>query len=422
MAIFETQNKKRMEQGQGIYPLKGIVQHYSWGGYQYIPSLLRQEAPTQQPCAEYWLGAHPNHPAQITTNGLTQPLDQFLSTTSAWALGANAAERFGRLPYLLKILDVRQMLSIQVHPDIPSAQEGFARENAAGIPVNAPHRNYKDDNHKPELMVALSDFWLLHGFKPANLLRQVLLSVPELNFLAPEFEAGGYEGLYRRVMTLPQAQVNEVLQPIINRVLPLYHRGELERSQEDFWVARAAETYCKDGNVDRGIFSIYLFNLVHLRKGEGIFQDARLPHAYLEGQNVELMANSDNVLRAGLTDKYIDVPELLKHVRYEATVPMVLGAHGSEEEEIQFSVPVPEFELYQYQLTGTPHQARASSAEILLVLEGSAMLDDSNGQQVLAQGEAAFVAAGTAYTLAGTPSAVLFRAAVPAGSAATVVV
>lgn len=416
MAIFEPQNTKRMEQGQGIYRLQGIVQHYSWGGYQYIPNLLHQNSNSGQPCAEYWLGAHPNHPAQITTNGQAQPLDRFLASEGAGVLGTAAHQRFGRLPYLLKVLDVRQMLSIQVHPDLAGAQEGFARENEAGIPLNAPHRNYKDDNHKPELMVALSDFWLLHGFKPAALLREVLQSVPELDFLVSEFDHTGYKGLYHRVMTMPQPEVDAVLQPIISRLLPLYHNGELLKSQEDFWVARAAETYCRNGEVDRGIFSIYLFNLLNLRSGEGIFQDARLPHAYLEGQNVELMANSDNVLRAGLTDKHIDVPELLRHVRYEATVPMILGAHASEEEATQFRVPAPEFELYQYQLNSQTFAACAVNAEILLVLEGCALVNSGHTQLQLAQGQAAFVTAGTCYTLAGLAHAVLFRAAVPAGA------
>lgn len=402
-----------MHPSQGIFPLKGIVQHYSWGGFSYIPQLLQQSNTAQQPCAEYWLGAHPNHPSQISVDGEAYALDKFIEKWQAAVLGQAPYQDFGRLPYLLKVLDVRQMLSIQVHPDIPSAQEGFARENAAGIPANAPNRNYKDDNHKPELMVALSDFWLLHGFKPEGQLREVLESVPEFAFLIAAFEQGGYEGLYRKAMTLPQDEVNTLLQPVIDRVLPLYHNGELLQKQEDFWTARAAETYCKNGNIDRGIFSIYLFNLVHLRKGEGIFQQARLPHAYLEGQNVELMANSDNVLRAGLTDKHIDVAELLQHVRYEATIPMVLGAHASEEEEIQFAVPAPEFELYQYQLESNPVAATATSAEILLVLHGRATVKAGATELDLPQGSAAFVSAGTNYTLQGAAATELFRAAVP---------
>lgn len=404
-----------MEQGQGIFPLKGVIQHYNWGGYSFIPDLLHQANDARKPCAEYWLGAHPNHSALITVDGTEVPLHQFIETHYGTVLGASAFQTFGRLPYLLKVLDVRQMLSIQVHPNKASAKIGFDEENRSGIPLNAPNRNYKDDNHKPELMVALSDFWLLHGFKSPALLKEVLQMVPELSFLSDEFATNGYEGLYRRVMTLPQPAVNAVLTPVINRILPLYHNGELQKKGEDFWAARAAETYCKDGNVDRGIFSIYLFNVVHLRKGEGIYQAAQLPHAYLEGQNVELMANSDNVLRAGLTDKYIDVPELLQHVRYEETIPVVLGTHAAKEKEVQFSVPASEFELYQYLLERQQVSLEATSAEILLVLKGKAAVRQGTCQLDLQQGEAAFIAAGTRYTLEGTGDTEVFRAAVPQG-------
>lgn len=402
-----------MKSGGGIFPLKGVVQHYSWGGFDYIPQLLQQTNNGRQPCAEYWLGAHPNHPSVVQTGEGEVPLHRFIESGNGNVLGQNAYQQFGRLPYLLKILDVRQMLSIQVHPDIQSAKEGFERENNLGIAANAANRNYKDDNHKPELMVALSDFWLLHGFKSPGLLTETLETVPELHFLTEEFAANGYEGLYRRVMTMPQAEVNSLLQPIADRIMPLYRNGELMKKSEDFWVARAAETYCKNGDWDRGIFSIFLFNLVHLRKGEGIFQPAQLPHAYLEGQNVELMANSDNVLRAGLTDKYIDVPELLKHVRYQETIPQVLGTHEATKEAEHFSVPAPEFELYQYKLQNKDLALSAAGAEILLVLEGNAAIQEGTQTLNLKTGEAVFVTAGTGYSIVGTPAAVVFRAAVP---------
>jgi mannose-6-phosphate isomerase len=215
-------------------------------------------------------------------------------------------------------------------------------------------------------------------------------------------------------MTMPQTEVNAILQPILDRIVPLYRNGELMIKSEDFWAARAAETYCKDGNIDRGIFSIFLFNLVNLRKGEGIFQPAGLPHAYLEGQNVELMANSDNVLRAGLTDKYIDVPELLKHVQYQETIPQVLGAHEATKESEHFLVPAPEFELYQYKLENKQIALNATGPEILLVLEGGATIEETGGQALnIGAGEAIFVTANTDYIIKAASGAELFRAAVP---------
>jgi mannose-6-phosphate isomerase len=398
---------------QSIYKLKGKVQHYSWGGTQFIPQLLGTENIDRKPFAEYWLGAHPNHSSTLEISGQETSLNQFIQQNKLKALGAEIVERFGALPYLLKVLDVRQMLSIQVHPSKPAAEVGYAAEDAIGIPVTAPNRNYKDENHKPELMVALSDFWLLHGFKPADRLQEVLSAVPDFDFLLQEFEQGGYQALYEKVMLMDQEEVNQILALEVSRVLPLYKNGELLKSQEEFWVARAAETFCKDGQYDRGIFSIYLFNLVHLKTGEGIYQPAQMPHAYLEGQNVEIMANSDNVLRAGLTDKHIDVPELMKHVRFEETIPTILGAHAHEEEEIQFTTPAPEFELYQYLLQNNEQALQAYSAEILLVMDGKANIKGEGVQLSLSKGEAAFICAGTSYHLGSDGPAEVFRAAVP---------
>ncbi|HVG13362.1 MAG TPA: mannose-6-phosphate isomerase, class I [Chitinophagaceae bacterium] len=398
---------------QRVFPLKGKVQHYSWGGYHFIPELLSLANSEKKPFAEYWLGAHPNHPSEVEAGNKWIPLNEFISDNKTEALGEATAQQFGMLPFLLKILDVRQMLSIQVHPAKESAEEGFESENKLGIPLTAGHRNYKDDNHKPELMVALSDFWLLHGFKPAAQLEEILSAIPDFEFLEDKFRDGGYKGLYETVMLMEQEEVNKILEPVIARILPLYKNGELLKSSESFWAARAVETYCKDGNYDRGIFSIYFFNLVHLKKGEGVFQPAQLPHAYLEGQNVELMANSDNVLRAGLTDKHIDVAELMRHVQFEETIPFILGSHAAVSEEIQFQTPVPEFELYQYRLDNNSMALESGSAEVILVLEGGVEIISEGEALTLSKGAAAFVQAGTVYTLKTNGEADVFKASVP---------
>lgn len=398
---------------QTIFELKGKVQHYSWGGYDFIPRLLGIENNEQQPYAEYWMGAHPNYSSTININGEWVALNEYIADSKHTILGEETAAKFGSLPYLFKVLDVRQMLSIQVHPDKASAQINFETENAAGIPPNAPYRNYKDANHKPELMVALSDFWLLHGFKAPDLLKELLAEIPDFTFLLQTFERGGYQALYEQVMTMPQDEVNTILTPIINRILPLYENDELQKSHEDFWAARAAKTFCNDGNYDRGIFSIYFFNLVQLKKGEGIYQPAQLPHAYLEGQNVELMANSDNVLRAGLTDKHIDVPELLKYVRFEETIPKILGSETITNETV-FETPAEEFEITHYQYAGGNSFAFTThSADILLVLSGAINIA-ANGQSLsLQKGQSAFITSGTTVTVDIVQNADFFRAAVP---------
>jgi mannose-6-phosphate isomerase len=401
---------------QKLFKLKGKVQPYAWGGSQFIPALLGL-APTGKPAAEYWLGAHESAPAEVQNNGQPVPLNQLIASNPEAALGAPVVNQFGRLPYLLKILDVKDMLSIQVHPSKLAAEQEFNRENQAGISLGDPKRNYKDDNHKPELMVALSDFWLLHGFKSPGQLTEMLRNVPELQSLIGIFELSGYEGLYRHIMQMPQQQVSEMLQPLLNRIVPLYKERSLNRSQEDFWAARAALTFNKDGVIDRGIFSIYLLNLVELKKGEGIFQDAGILHAYLEGQNVEIMANSDNVLRGGLTPKNIDIDELMKHVRFEPVDPWITSGAQEGHERI-YKTPVDDFELSCLQLpAGAQSEFVTATADIIIVTNGQAQFESGGQQLQLNAGESAVIFQGQPVQARGLTDVEAFRASVPVHTA-----
>lgn len=404
-----------MKEVKRLFYLEGVPQYYAWGGQSLIPSLVPSARSGDKPVAEYWLGAHQTAPS-LVIDAEKSALDQLVASDADKILGKPVAKKFGRLPYLLKLLDVKDMLSIQVHPSKKEAEKEFAGENTAGIPMNAPNRNYKDDNHKPELMVALSDFWLLHGFKSKEKLIQTLQIVPQLNFLIPTFESSGYEGLYKLVMSMPQQEVNNVLQPLLDRVIPLYNAEKLNKEQEDFWAARAAITFGnKQDSIDRGIFSIYFFNLLHLKKGEAIFQDAGVPHAYLEGQNVEIMANSDNVLRGGLTNKHIDVNELLKHVKFEATKVTIQAGKKIHEEELLFETAAPDFQLSVFNLNKKDQISfTAATAEILLLTEGSVQLTDGLNELLLEKGHpAAINFSGGKVQGTALQNAVLFRASVP---------
>lgn len=406
-----------MDNSTKISKLQGKVQPYAWGGSQFIPALLQQSNPDNKPFAEYWMGAHDNAPADVVgVDGQKQPLNAWVAQDPAAVLGKTVNDRFGRLPYLFKVLDVKDMLSIQVHPEKKAAVEAFAAENKQGVALSAPNRNYKDDNHKPELMLALSDFWLLHGFKPAAALKQVLQQTPELQFLLPVFGEGDYAALYKTVMEMDQQAVNDHLQPLLDRILPLYEKGALKKEQEDFWAARAFKTFCEPGRTDRGIFSVYLFNVVNLHPGEAIFQDAGILHAYLEGQNMEIMANSDNVLRGGLTNKHIDVSELMKHVRFEPIVPQVVkGVPGKAKGEEIFPTPVNDFELHRLTLkAGEPITVTATTADIYFVYEGSAQATAGKDQVSLKKGEAMLAVAGTEVQFKSAEEAVIFTATVPA--------
>jgi mannose-6-phosphate isomerase len=231
----------------------------------------------------------------------------------------------------------------------------------------------------------------------------------------PIFNNNNYHALYEMVMTMDQHEVDEHLQPLLDRIVPLYEKGFLDRSQEDFWAARAAKTFCVPNKLDKGIFSIYLFNLVHLQPGEAIFQDAGIPHAYLEGQNMEIMANSDNVLRGGLTNKHIDVPELMHNTRFEPVIPDILkGIAGSVPGETVFPTPAADFELRKLILkTGSGVSLAAATAEIFFVLEGAVKAADDKSEISVAKGEVMLVTAGAAFELQATQDAVVFRATVP---------
>lgn len=372
-----------------VFPLRGAVQHYEWGGYDFIPNLLGVPNPRQEPFAELWIGAHPKAPSTALLAEGERPLNELLAEP---------------LPYLFKVLDARQMLSIQAHPTKQQAEQGFARENAAGIPLNAPQRNYKDSNHKPEVHVALTEFWMLHGFRTLEGIMDQFRRHPELSALgAPT----GLRELYTTAMTLPQPQVDAILSPLLARI----EAENPPKSSPAYWALRAARGFPRaNGERDRGIFSCFLLNLVRLNPGEGTYQPAGVLHAYLEGVNVELMANSDNVLRGGLTPKHVDVDELLRTLTFEGGEPQVLKGEAVSQAERVYRTPAAEFELSRIALEpGTAHTAAARGPEAFIVLEGAAAL---NGIQ-LRRGSIAFAQSGSAYLIEAESPAVLFKAAVP---------
>jgi len=412
---------------EGVLTLHGIVQHYDWGGHNFIPGLLGISNPDNKPFAELWIGAHAKAPSLVDVAGYQVPLDQLIAEAPGAILGQAANARFaGRLPYLFKILDVRKMLSIQAHPTLAQAKEGFARENAEGIPVEASSRNYKDDNHKPEIGVALTEFWMLHGFRPLDQIAESFTGTPELNSLMPGFPqrlaAAGHDHaarrgllreLYSSVMTLPQEQVDLLLNSLLSR---LRAKPITDKDCADYWAVRAAENFpLPGGHLDRGIFSVYLLNLVHLHPGQATFQPAGVLHAYLEGVNVELMANSDNVLRGGLTTKHVDVPELLKILTFEGGTPEVFeGVTGGQERV--YRTPAEEFELTRISLTPRSRYAgeAAYGPKALLALQGSATLKAAGKQTLLNCGSIAFAPCGTQFVVeAGADDLVVFQAGLP---------
>lgn len=402
-------------QQTAVLPLKGVVQDYAWGGFTFIPELIRQKNEENKPFAELWMGIHHRGPAQVQINGQWVLLEQVIQQAGEKITGQKSFEQFGpQLPYLFKVLDVRQMLSIQAHPTKRQAEIGFQRENEADVPLDAKYRNYRDDNHKPEVMVALTDFWLLHGFLFPEDLSKRLSEIPELKSVLDFFEKSGrdLQALYRWIMEAPQSAIDELLLPLRDR---LDREEKFEKNQPEFWAARAFKQFRPlEGECDRGVLSIFLMNIVGLKPGQGVYQAAGILHAYLEGVNVELMANSDNVFRGGLTVKHVDVAELMDKLLFDPVVPQILNGESRQAGLRVYPTPAPDFELSQIALDDQNPAIRieARSPETLIVMEGETLIDRSLSRK---RGECFFVAAGTSYEIRSqTRKAVLFRAGTPA--------
>lgn len=386
-----------------IYKLTGVLQHYIWGGEHYIPQLLNLSAEENQHYAEWWLGAHTSAPAIIEVDDKSVALTEFLQQNPT-ALGDRSREIFGEeLPYLLKILDVAKPLSIQLHPTKQQAEIGFAKENAAGIDLKDPKRTYKDSNHKPEMMIALSDFWLLHGFKKKEKILATLAERSSLTPLAEKLCTQDLHSFYADVMQADQSQLYQWLAPIIEQNYGAYAANELELENPDYWLFYSMEAMdISLEKLDAGLVCFYLFNIVRIKKGEGIYQEAGIPHAYLRGQNIELMACSDNVIRGGLTPKYVDIPELLKVVDCREVEPQIIPAAPHDVRVFTYSTPAKDFALQNIQYEcGETHRLKIQSAGILMVMKGQINLRSETTALSLKQGESAFITSGSSYEIEG---------------------
>jgi mannose-6-phosphate isomerase len=396
-----------------ILKLKGKVQHYAWGGYEFIPHWLGIENKEHKPYAEYWMGAHLSASSELRTANGDLSLYELIKGFPEITIGNKVQRQFGELPYLFKILDVKDMLSIQVHPTKDEAVKGFEAEEAAGIPIGAAIRNYKDKNHKPEVMIALNEFWLLHGFLQPDALKKVLISVPEFKNLVELFKNNDYKKLYQHVMEMPQHEVNSLLAPLVHRELQNKKDNQITKEQPGWWVAKLYEHQTSIDSIDRGVFSIYFFNIVKVNPGEAIFQGAGIPHAYLEGQNVELMANSDNVLRGGLTPKHVDVPQLLKHTIFEGVTPGVMKGEEIKKGEKNYSCPVDDFGISKIELeAGQAYTSSASSLEIIVIMDGDMQIKGLNNLH-LRGGEVAAILCGETYNISIEHHLLAYKAFVP---------
>ena len=405
--------------------LKGIVRPYAWGSLTAIAELQGRPVPSPHPEAELWFGAHPAAPARI--EGEKENLLQLIDADPHAALGDPVADRFDdRLPFLLKVLAADEPLSLQAHPSAEQAADGFADENRRRIPLDDPRRNYKDSWPKPEVLCALTDFEALAGFrdphKTVELLRS--LQVPELDsylgMLAGQPDEEGLRAVFTTWLTLPESVIGALEPAVLDGAVRVLEAGGSEFADELRAVLELGESYPNDP----GVLAALLLNFVRLQPGEAISLPAGNLHAYLRGTGVELMANSDNVLRGGLTPKHIDVPELLRILDFtpvgrDEVVPSVEPV-GSERIYVTSAT---QFQLSRVELDGTGlRQATTISfdlpgPQILAVTTGRIEVASASETVTVEQGDALWLSDDDPDVLvrAASSNAVFFRARVPLG-------
>lgn len=360
----------------GVLRLRPKIQEYAWGSHRAIAELLGRPSPSAEPQAELWMGTHPAAPSEVEVEGRWLPLADFLG---------------GPLPFLFKVLAAERPLSIQTHPDTEQARRGWEREEAWGIDPNARRRNYRDPNPKPEIVYALTRFHVLSGFRPpaeiaASLATLGLDGLPGATALAMRDANQALAGFLCDLLEAPA----ETMAPWLARALDAAegqadHPREGERCR---WLVRLAEVHPGD----RGLLAPLFLELFTLEPGQGLYTAPGTFHAYLEGCALELMASSDNVLRGGLTQKYVDVPELLSVLRFEPERPVPLEPSlGPAGEEI-FASPKGRLVLLRHRLA--PDETTRLDPEtgsLLLCTKGSAHLADPP-TSTLERGEAFFLA------------------------------
>ena len=370
-----------------MWKLINPIQHYDWGSKTALRDLYGICNPHNQPMAELWMGAHPSASSGVVINGHQQSLLSLITADSCGMLGPQISARFGRLPYLFKVLCADSALSIQVHPDKQSAERGFARENQAGIPQDSPSRNYKDDNHKPELLYALTPFIAMNGFRElseiATLLRPVAAIHPQIAAFVRQPGSDNLQQLFTCLLGLQGEERKQALQQLDD-----YCQSQQGPARDAVLTLR--QHYPEDA----GRFMPLLLNVVRLAPGEAMFLHARTPHAYLSGCGLEIMANSDNVLRAGLTSKHMDIAELVASVDFSSRpASSLLTPPALRQGEQSFPVPVSDFCFSVAELPSLPQPVRWQGPRIVFCLLGSVCCTAGGQTLSLSPGESLFIPA-----------------------------
>lgn len=411
--------------------LTGIIRAYPWGSRTALAELAGRPAPTEHPEAEAWYGAHPAAPSLLAAGDTTLAAE--IAADPQGQLGAKTAAQYqGKLPFLLKLLAAAEPLSLQAHPSKAQAEAGFAAENEQGIALGSPERNYKDDNHKPELILALTPFEAMAGFRPLAQTREIVaaLNLPGLDhYFAGLADAADTEAVLRGVFTtlinIPAATRLELTGQIAQSAEAFLAAQGLTGKKEQILADPVADALANLADLanrypgDIGVLGAILLNKVNLAPGEALFLPAGQLHAYVSGFGVEIMANSDNVLRGGLTAKHVDVPELVKVLEFTENAdprtmakplePCATFDFSKEVTATTFPVPTSEFALTAVEFTGSGKlSAQLDSGTIVLVTSGQVTVSAGGNKLVLQPSEAAWLpAADREFCLESTGGAVV---------------
>lgn len=414
------EHPRHTEQRPGaIARLTTPVRCYAWGSRTQIARLQQRPAPTAEPEAELWIGAHPIAPSRLVDDG--SALTDAIAAAPTRILGEGVVGHFGpRLPFLLKVLAAEAPLSLQAHPSAELAAAGFAAEEAAGIPLDAPHRVYRDPWAKPELLCALTPFVALCGFRPVADTLALLdrLAAPCLGPTAATLRERGEAGLLpvvRELLMLPGARRRDLVAELAHAV-----RRLAASADPDARLAAVVADLTERYPTDTGCAVALLLNLVELQPGQGVHLPTGGLHTYIGGTGVELMATSDNVLRGGLTSKHVDVEGLLAVLDAEAGPPPLIHPVELQPGEHVYPTPTPQFRLSRLEPTGRALRLQRRGVEVLLCTEGAIVVGADGCEETLGPGEAVLVTADAGdVEVRGTGTA--FRATVgedaPAGSA-----
>jgi mannose-6-phosphate isomerase len=388
--------------------LEPVVQPYAWGSHEAIAQLQGRPVPSPGPEAELWMGAHPSAPSGVERNGQQTTLDAVIAADPARELGAWVARRFGgRLPFLLKVLAASKALSIQVHPSRAQAQAGYHAEAQAGLAPGDKARNYVDDWPKPEVLCALTPFEILAGMREpedaAALLRE--LAVPALAPLADDLARESGAGadargaVLARILSWPAGQRAALAGDVARACARVAAEGGRHAA-----ACAATVRVAADHPGDLGVVASLLLRHSVLQPGQAVFLPAGGLHAYLRGTGIELLANSDNVVRAGLTGKHIDIPELLRLTDPAVAVPLIaprdLGGGVTA-----YDTPALEFRLYRASLGAAEVPLPGEGPRLVLSVEGTLALTAADGTTLkLARGESAFISAADGPVTAAGPA------------------